>query len=202
MSKRELDLDRLTALLGQCLGRIDEQALRAQRQGDGDDGDVAGDAFEGEAVTLQELVASLLATEQEPPSADLERTVDRAVQSYVAEIGIPLVVRMRLGRDLPRVACGPQQLAHVVRRSLVLAADQLDVGGELIITTRREHDTVALEIESRGAAGERHPHHRARAETLCDFVASLGGTCRLALDEQLNLLLGIELPAAMAIGEC
>ena len=70
--KRDRELDRLTTLLGQCLGRIDEQAYRLQRVDDdaedcADDG--VADVLENEAARLQELVGSLLERADAPAGA-------------------------------------------------------------------------------------------------------------------------------------
>jgi hypothetical protein len=200
--KRDLELDRLTTLLGQCLGRIDEQAYRLQQVGDeaedcADDG--VADVLENEAARLQELVGSLLERADAPEQSDLDDVVHASVRGCMQELGSPIVVRQRLAGELPPIACTPGQLAYAVQRALVLATSRLDVGGELRVTTRREDDCAVLELEGQGTRNDRNLQDR--AQTLCEFVSSFRGTCRVAYDEQQNLLIVLELPLALAIDE-
>lgn len=200
--KRDRELDRLTTLLGQCLGRIDEQAYRLQRVDDDaedciDDG--VADVLENEAARLQELVGSLLERADAPEQSDLDEIVHASVRGCMQELGSPIVVRQRLAGELPPIACTPGQLAYAVQRALVLATSRLDVGGELRVTTRREDDCAVLELEGQGTRNARNLQDR--AETLCEFVTSFRGTCRVAYDEQQNLLIVLELPLALAIDE-
>lgn len=200
--KRDLELDRLTTLLGQCLGRIDEQAYRLQQVDDEaedytDDG--VADVLETEAARLQELVSSLLERADAPEQSDLDDVVHASVRGCMQELGSPIVVRQRLAGELPPVACTPGQLAYAVQRALVLATSRLDVGGELRVTTRREDDCAVLELEGQGTRNDRNLQER--AQTLCEFVSSFRGTCRVAYDEQQNLLIVLELPLALAIDE-
>ena len=197
---REPDLDRLTTLLGQCLGRIDEQAFRLQRQGDEEDEDQQiGDVLEDEAARLQELVGTLLEQEQTREQCDLNQLVSSALTACVAELGVPLLVRQRLAPQLPTIACRPGQIAYAVQRAFVIAAGRLGAGDELLVTTREEHGQVMLEIESRG--GERDDQLDRRVQTLCEFVAALHGNCRVAHDERANLLLVLELPQHVVIDD-
>ena len=141
--KRDRELDRLTTLLGQCLGRIDEQAYRLQQVDDEaedctDDG--VADVLENEAARLQELVGSLLERADAPEQSDLDEVVHASVRGCMQELGSPIVVR---------------------------------------------HDRNLQD----------------RAQTLCEFVTSFRGTCRVAYDEQQNLLIVLELPLALAIDE-
>ncbi len=195
--KREPNLDHLTTLLGQCLGRIDERAFQIQQLGDDQQDDDLADVLENEAATLQELVGSLVERCNAPEHCDLNRVVANAVTSCLQELGTPIVVRQRLAQELPGIACTPGQLAYAVQRALVIAAGRLDAGGELIITTRCDDDGVVLELESRG--GNRDRHLRQRAETLCEFVAGFRGNCQVDLDGQDNLLIAIELPQTLVI---
>ncbi len=196
---REPDLDQLTTLLGQCLGRIDERAYRLQQDDDDGGGDSDFDAegaLEHEAATLQELVGSLVDSVDAPDQCDLDRIVRNAVDGCVGELGGAIVVRQRLASDVPAVRCSPSQLAYAVQRSLVIAAGRLDVGGELCVTTRRDGHGAVLELECRGGRRDRHLQHRVL--TLCEFVASFGGHCRVDTDERGAMCLALELPAAHA----
>jgi hypothetical protein len=75
----------------------------------------------------------------------------------------------------------------------------LEPGGEIVLTTRREDDSIVFEMESHGESRDRHLEDR--TVTLCDFVASFHGQCRAESDEQGTLLLALELPMATAHGE-
>lgn len=196
--KREPDIDRLTNLLGKCLGRIDEQAFRLQRQPNDDEQEI-GDVLEHEAAQLQELVGTLLEQEQSREEANLNLLVSTSLTACVAELGVPIVVRQRLAPTLPLIACRPGQLAYAVQRALVIAAERLGAGDELLVATRQEHDQVVLEIESRG--GECDQHLDQRAQTLCEFLAAMQGNCRVGHDEQANLLIVIELPQQVAVDD-
>ena len=193
--KREPNLDHLTTLLGQCLGRIDERAFQIQQLGDEQDDDL-GDVLENEAATLQELVGSLV-DRQSPERCDLNRIVGAAIESCVQELGASIVVRQRLANDLPQIACTPSQLAYAVQRAMVIAAGRLEVGGELVVTTRADDDGLVLELESRG--GKRDHHLRQRTETLCEFVAGMRGNCRIDHDAFGNLFVVVELPQALVV---
>jgi hypothetical protein len=202
MHADEPDLEELTLLLGQCLGRIDEQAYRLQATpDDGDDPEEFGDVLEDEAARLQMLIGSLL--ESAGPAAgdraNLNRTVQRAIDSTLKEIGFPVVVRQRLDQHLPRVAWQPGQLSYAVQRALLLATSHAGIGGEVQIGTRCEGGSVLLELE---AYGSNQSHHlRERAVTLRDFVQECRGTCRIDIDGQGALLLAMDLPAAGTLDE-
>jgi len=189
---REPNLDHLTSLLGQCLGRIDERAYRLQQLGDDDPDLDVQELLEQEAATLQDLVGSLLDDGDTTEQSDLNRIVGQSVAACLRELDAAILVRERLAPNLPAVGCGPSQLAYAAQRALVIAAGRLDAGGELIVTTRREEDSVLLELESRG--GRRDRHLQERALTLCEFVAGFRGNCHIDLDDRDNLLVVIELP--------
>lgn len=195
----EPQLEHLTALLGQCLGRIDERAYRLQQLGD-DEADLdAQDVLECETATLHELVDTLLDRCDAPPQFDVNRIVDQAVTGCMSELAVPILVRERLAPGLPPAGCSASQLASAVQRALVISATRLDAGGELIVGTRAEGGAVVIEIESRG--GRRDRHLQQRALTLCEFVASFGGNCHIDLDDRDNLLVVVELPQPVAHDE-
>lgn len=199
MAHRETDLDRITTLLGQCLGRIDEQAFRLQQvEDEPTDLDVAS-ILENEAAQLQELVGSVIESNERLEQADLNRIVDRAVRGCVAELGVPIVVRQRLANDLPPIACGPGQLAFAVQRAVMLGLGRIDAGGEIIVTTRRDGDAAMFELECTGHGRDRHLHER--TTTLCEFVAGFRGNCRIDADDRGALLLALELPTSLAIDD-
>ncbi len=200
MAPGESEFDRITDLLGQCLGRIDEQALRLQADADGggDDGDAA-DRLEHDLAALQELVDELVDRSAAQERCNLNRIVDAAVSSCLQELGTPILVRQHLAPHLPAVGCAPGQLGYAVQRALMIAASRLEAGGELVVTTRRDGDGTVLELESSG--GQRDRHLRERTETLCEFVAGFRGHCRVDHDERGHLLVVIELPEAVACDE-
>lgn len=190
----------MTDLLGRCLGRIEAQVFRLQHDPDACDEHLFAAAVDEEATVLCDLVGSLC----DPvvtPRADLDATVRHAVQACLAGLGVPIVVRERLAPALPPIACAPAQLLFAVQRALVLATDRLAAGDELEVTTRRDGDGVVLELESRGRRRGRDRHLRERAETLCEFVDGFRGLCRIDCDDRDQLLVVIDLPAAMAIDE-
>lgn len=193
------NLDRLTTLFGQCLGRIDERAFRLQQLAEDEQDDDLGDVLEQEAATLQELVGSLVDRYLSPEQCDLNSIVDSSVGACLQELDTPILVRQRLSPDLPAIACTPGQLAYAVQRALVIAAGRLQPGGELVVATRRDGDGIVLELDSHG--GERDRHLRQRAETLCEFVASFHGHCQVEHDDRDHLLVVIELPATLALDD-
>ncbi len=199
MTRRNEDIERLTTLLGQCLGRIDERAYDLQRLADDEEDYGAADALEHEAATLQELVAALIEQSTLPDRADLNRCVTSAVQACLDELGRPVVVRQRLTQRLPLVSCSPGQVALAVQRALMIGLGRLDAGGELVVATRRDGESAVLEIECQGKRRDRHLHER--TATLCEFIGDLQGTCRVDEDHSGTLLLAIELPLALAADE-
>ena len=198
MQKPPADIDRITTLLSQCLGRIDEQVLRIQQQRE-EATDFLGDVLESEAATLQELMDSLIQTVLAEDRADLNRTVAQVVESCLAETDIPVVVRQQLAPGLPPVDIAPSQLAVALRRALSLAIGQMPPGSELLLQTRCEEQELVLEIEC--SAAKRDRHLNARAATLCEFVANLAGLCRVGVHDNGSLLLSLQLPRALASEE-
>lgn len=194
MTRRETELDRITTLLGQCLGRIDEQAYRLQQSGEDETDYEACDALEREAEMLQELIDSAVMQAARAEPVDLNRVVEQSLRGCVGELGIPVVVRQQFARDLPRLACAPSALAHAVQRAITLALGGIEAGGEIRVSTRLDGDVVLLEIESRTAE---QPHLDDRAATLDDFVKGLGGRCHVDHDGRGACLVAMELPAAL-----
>lgn len=199
MSRRHEDIERLTTLLGQCLGRIDERAYQLQRLPDDEEDFDAADALEHEAATLQELVAALIDQSALPDRADLNRCVSAAVQACLDELGRPVVVRQRLQAKLPLIGCSPGQVAFAVQRALMLGFGRLAAGEEILLVTRREGDSVVFELECHGQRADRHLAER--TATLCEFVADLQGTCRIHEDHHGTLLMAIELPTALTLDD-
>ena len=196
MHRSDRDLDELQRLLGECLVRIDEQALQL-RQGEDVDVDAVADGLDHTAAQLQGLVARILdaAAPDRPEHADLDATVERCVRSALQEFGTPLVLRCRLAGRLPPVACTPGQLACTVQRALVLAASHAGHGGELAITTRSDRHGVVFEVSC--ARGDEDRHLAERALTLRAFVASFHGHCAVDVDPAGVLWLAVEVPAAL-----
>lgn len=198
MPPHEPDLDHLTNLLTMCLGRIEEHAFRLQDEDETPGDAVIADAIEDEASLLQELVGSLMVCAVDE-HADLNQTVERALRSCVGDLDVPIVLRQRLAAGLPRVACAPADLAYAVQRALSLGIARLGPGGEVLVTTRREHDAVLFELECHGFGSDRHLPER--SETLAEFVVGLRGHCRIENTADGTLLLAFELPVALAFDE-
>lgn len=194
MTSRDPELDRITTQLGKCLGRIDEQAYRLQ-QGDGyvDDFEIC-DALEEEAAMLQQLIGSVMQHANTSETCDLNRIVEHSLRGCVAEIGVPVVVRQNLARHLPKIPCAPGQLAFAVQRALMLALGGAVAGDEIAVDSRVDGDSVLLEIES-SLSGEAHLDER--AATLGEFVADLGGSCRIDTNGRSACLIAMVLPAAL-----
>lgn len=193
MTHRETDLEHITTLLGQCLGRIDEQAFRLQRNEDDDDFE-ACDALEREAALLQELISSAVQKAVQNGDADLNKIVEHTVRGCVAELDHPIVVRSNLATDLPRIACTPGQLSFAVQRALMLVLGSTQPGDDIVVATRLESDGVWFEIES--SSGSDDAHYTERAATLTEFVEAFDGSCRLGSDGRGSCLIAIQLPAA------
>ncbi|MFM1870786.1 MAG: hypothetical protein RL398_208 [Planctomycetota bacterium] len=197
MTNRETDVDRITALLGQCLGRIDEQAYRVQQLGDGGEDILAEQTFEDAAATLQELIGSLMMASTRPePDSLVEPILRRSIQQVVGELGVPISAHEDIATNLPKAACTPGQLAFSVQRALMLAVSGIEPGGKLSVGARREADRVVIEVESNCPGGVAHLGDR--ATTLCEFVADYDGTCRVDSDGHGHILIALEVPAALA----
>ena len=194
MARDDLDLDKLTTLLQQCLARIDEEAYRLQE--DGEDSDYErGDRLEDEAATLQELIDSLLVVDLGRDEAVLNDVVTRVTDSCLQEFDVPIVLRTDLCVEASDVAAPASLVAVAVQRAVVLGMAPLQPGDELNLTTRVEHDAAVFEVESLGSQPDRTDAER--AETLREFVESLGGQCAARSDGN-NLYLVLELPRVMA----
>lgn len=193
------DLDQLSDLLNQCLGRIEAEAFRMQ-EGVEDlfPGDGADEAIESETAHLQDAVEHFLAAldrERERP-VDLNRIVARAIDGALRRLSFPVLLRSRLAPDLPPVAQDPhggERLPVLIERAFLLAAAHAGAGGEVEIGTRHDLDALLLEITARGPAAA--ADDGSRAATLQDFVAGLGGRCELAWDDAGSLRLCVNLPA-------
>lgn len=197
MTPPDPDLDELTAMLGRCLGRIDQHAFQLQQPGDDGQVFLAGDLLEHEAAALQSLLTALLVAGEREVS-DVNATIERVLAAWLDEIEVPIVLRQRFAAGLPPAACAAGPLTSAIQRALVLAADRAAPGTELCITTRAEDGGVLLEIESHG--GDVASWAPNRAETLCDFVDGFGGQCRIDRHRD-GLFIALELPRAMATGQ-
>lgn len=188
------DLDKLTSLLGQCLGRIDDEALHLHEKGEDVDFGT-GDRLEDETGILQELVESMLVVEMESDETNINQVVAHVAESCLQELTVPIVMRQILTTESAQVAA-PAALVNVaVQRAMVLAVAPLGPGDELRLSTRVDSGSVLFEIESLGS--QPNGITSDRGETLREFVEELGGTCQMRRDGQ-DLFLMIELPQVMA----
>ena len=192
---RELDLAQLQNMLGKCLGRIDEHAFRLQEGGAALEQDSVADAIEDETGELQHIVDSIVeaAIAGSDERADLNAIVAHCVNAMLQEVWYPLVIRQRLGSQMPMVAGSTSMITHAVHRALALAASHAGSGGEVSVTTRTEGDEVLLELQCpAGASGQSLED---RAMTLRAFVAQFQGRCEVSLDSTGGFWLALELPA-------
>ena len=194
MASNDPDIDKLTSLLGRCLGRIDEEAFKLQEKGEDVDFDAA-DRLEDETGTLVELVESMLVVEMDSDETDLNQVVTKVTESCLQEMAVPVVLRQTLTSESSLVVA-PAALVNVaVQRAMVLAVAPLGPGDELRLTTRVDSGSVLFEVESLGSHDDGNGSDR--AETLREFVEELGGTCQTRRDG-LDLFLVLELPQVMA----
>jgi len=192
MASRDSDLDRLSSLLGQCLGRIDEEAYRLQR--DETDFDQA-ERLEDQTAELQGLIDSLLVVDMGADEVELNDVVSRVAESFLQQLNVPIVLRQSLTTESTLVAAEASLVNVAVQRAMVLAVEPLGPGDELALTTRIESGSVVFEIESHGSQSECSLDER--GETLRDFLQGFGGNCQLRT-ENLDHFMVIELPQVMA----
>jgi len=188
MSNPDRDLAHLGKLLGECLGRIDDQVERLGR-----DGEVDGELLEDESLLLSHLVDSVVRTNAARP-VDFDRLVEQAVDHLLQHAAAPVVVHQRLAGDLPRVACNPTEVAEVLRRALSLGARHAGHGGDLWITTSTNEHGVRCTVR---CTGEVDPHFVERAGTLDEFVAGLGGSLEVSVGWD-DATMAIGFPAELA----
>jgi hypothetical protein len=194
MTSKDSDLGKLTSLMGQCLGRIDEEAFRLQEKGEDVDFDTA-DRLEDETGMLHELVESMLDVEMNSDETNVNQIVARVAESCLQELTVPIVLRQTLTAESSMVVAPAAMVNVAVQRAMALAVKPLGPGDELRLTTRLDCGSVLFEIESLGS----HPDSNAgdRVETLREFVEELGGTCQMRQDAE-DLFLVLELPQVMA----
>lgn len=190
MASRDQDLDKLSSLLGQCLGRIDEEAYRLQQ--DGEDADFGtADRFEEHTAELQNLIDSLLVVGMDSGKTDVNAVVKQVAESCLQEINVPILLRQALTSESTSVAAQASLVTVAMQRAMVLAVEPLRPGDELCLTTRIDSGSVVFEIESHcqepGASmGE-------RGETLREFLRGFGGTFNMRSERQ-DYYMVIELP--------
>lgn len=188
------DLEQLSSMLQQCLGRIDEEAFRIQETG--------GTALAVQAVErvteatdeLQGLCDSILEVQAIDSHADVNAIVARVAGECLQQLRVPIVQRHDLCHDRAVVSSPSSMVAIAVRRALSIAMAPLSPGGQLSLRTRVDSGSVLLEIESRGCrlagAGPE------RAETLREFASDLGGACNVHCDGD-DLYLVLQMPQVM-----
>ncbi len=194
MAREDTDLEQLSTMLRQCLGRIDEEAFRLQ-ESDGEPVDFGeADRLEASTFELQDLVESLLVVEASE-EADVNEVVASVASARLQEVSVPLVQQLRLSEGCPRAAVSRSILATAVDRALSMAVGTVRAGGQLNLSTRVERDAVVLEVECLGCDPEDGAYER--AETLRDFVKGFGGSCT-ARCEQEDLFFVLEVPRVNA----
>lgn len=192
MASRESDLDKLSQLLGQCLGRIDEEAFRLQH--DDLDFDQA-DRLEDQTAELQGLIDSLLVVDMGADEAVLNDVVTSVAESCLQELNVPIVLRQSLTNESTVVAAQSALVTVAVQRAMVLAVEPLCPGDELCLTTRIESGSVVFEMECRSSQPDTNLHNR--GETLREFLEGVGGTFQMRTEDR-NHYLVLELPQVMS----
>jgi len=195
MAHDDPELEKLTAMLQQCLGRIDEEAFRLQETGGEtvDFGEI--DRLDDATADLQHLIDSLLVVDMGSDEADVNRIVENVADACLQRIEVPVVQRLSLCPEATHVAAPGSLVTVAVQRAMELAIAPLGPGDELNLTTRVEHDAVVFEIESRGSHQDEAMSER--SETLRDFVEGFGGGCTVRAERE-DLFLVLELPQVMA----
>lgn len=195
MAHDDPELEKLTLMLQQCLGRIDEEAYRLQENGGEtvDFGEV--ERLEDATTDLQQLIDSLLVADSGDEEADVNQVVEHVANASLQRLEVPVVQRLNLCPAATRVAAPSSLVTVAIQRAMDLAVAPLGPGDELNLTTRVEHDAVVFEVESLGS----HPIDAAteRSETLREFVESFGGGCTVRTERE-ELFLVLELPQVMA----
>lgn len=194
MASSDPDVDQLTKLLSQCLGRIDAEANSVLQNGEDVDFDT-DNRLEGETNTFQELMDSMLAVEVESDETDLNNVVSRIAAACLQDIAVPIVFRQTLTSKSSIVPAPADLVTVVVQRAMVLTIAPLAPGDELHLTTRVENGWVLLEIESFG--NHRDGNANERTQTLRQFVEELGGSCQVRCEADC-LFLVIQLPQVIA----
>lgn len=193
MASSDPEIEKLTKMLSQCLGRIDEEAYAVLQNGQDVDFDT-GDRLEGETNTLQELMDSMLTIELQSDQTDLNQVVSRIAAACLQDIAVPIVFRQTLTKECALVAASAHLTTVVMQRAMVLAVTPLSPGDELRLTTRVENGRVLLEIESFGSHQDGNANER--SETLRQFVQELGGSSTVRYEAKC-LFLVVELPQVM-----
>lgn len=197
----DIELDRLTRLLRQCLGRIDEAAFQCQTDGSEIDHESTIERLGVEAEQLQGLVSTLVDAAGRAPEAaesDVNLLVQQTVQQVLHSCETPVVLRSRLANSLPAAGCRPGHLALALHRALQLGIAHTGHGGRIEVATRHDEGQVVFELLAEGSG---NPETANRAATLAEFVAGWGGRVRVDRDEQGELLLSLELPTADVYGD-
>ena len=194
MAREDTDLEQLSTMLRQCLGRIDEEAFRLQ-ESDGEPVDFGeADRLEEATFELRDLVESLLVVEA-TEEADVNEVVSSVASARLQEVSVPLVQRLRLSEGSARAAVSRSVLATAVDRALSMAVGAVRAGGQLNLSTRVERDAVVLEFECQGC--DLGDGACERAETLRDFVEGFGGSCAVRCEQE-DLFFVLEVPRVNA----
>ena len=194
MAYRDQDLDKLSALLGKCLGRIDEEAYRLQQEGEDVDFDIA-ERLEEHASELQNLVDSLLVVDMGSDETDVNAVVQKVAESCLQEISVPILLRQSLTSEPTIVPVQAGLVTVAVQRAMILAVEPLGPGDELCLTTRIEGGSVLFEIESHSQ--ESGSLTKERSETLREFLDDFGGSFHMRSEPQDHYMV-IELPQVTA----
>ena len=198
MDKDDRDLDKLSDLLGEVLGRIDKNAGELVRS-DADDPAQMAEQLESDTERLHGLVdelvqAALDVDELERSNANI--VVEKCLRDFLQVIDYPLVVRQTLSARTDLVACAPSQLTRGIQRALSLAASHAGHGGELSVRTTTKRQSVIVQLHSSGHGTQ---HLTDRTQTLRAFIEELRGELHAKVDSHGALDLEMKLPLAVEV---
>lgn len=193
--------DQLANELQDSLAKIEREARTIERGKETLDPDATMQALDREMLRTNDLLAQLMSSvEHSAPTrsdgVDLVAATTQLTNSLGRRLGMPLVVDLKLDRDLPRVRVPELALRSVLEDILMLSAKAAGSGGTLTVATRRGDEEVALLIEAQG--GE-NPQDAAPV-ALDDLVTELGGRLLCERGEDGVFRAGIALPAAVPAG--
>ena len=191
MAYDQPDVELLSTMLHQCLGRIDEEAFGIQHAAGASLDVHAADRIEDATGELQEICDTLMEVEAARNHADVNAIVAAVAGESLHQLHVPIVQRHDLCAG-PALAASPAAMvASAIRRALSMAVQPLAPGGQLSLRTRIEAGSVLFEVDSIGCRLDEAA--AVRAETLRAFAQELGGACNVHSEGD-DLYLVLQMP--------